>query len=330
MQLGEGLKTASITEVMSAISRGYERHFDVRFLDSAELKQCESSTCYARKLALLPDAQGVTHVLLVSMESFDPRQDEVSILGIDLKTSAPFEKLESHVFATIELLESRMIEFSNEVIQVVDMAFPRGDIELTIDRAKLPLILDGQLIGHSNHHTVYIRDIFEGRHILSISAESIEPIRLEVIVSSDKIAKLNIKTVSRRGVTLKPVLFVSGIITSVLGLGLTSWALTQDEQASDILCLVAEGVDDSACGHGREFLSFGFGPTGGDPNPGILAIAPLGYSTALMGVTWLTASVLAPEDNYSQWIVASVGVLAGVLAYGLSVGLDGHTGFDVP
>jgi hypothetical protein len=274
------------------------------------------------------DLKGLRHIALVSIEPFDDTQDEVSVLVIDTLSNESVGMLEGHVFSSQESYFSKLLAFTQSLFPVIDTHFTRGTIELTVDRLNLQLILDGQLIGEITNRVTHITAVPVGSHAISLSGDKIDPIQKEVRVSSSTPSRLTLNTSLRSRMSTKKLVLMSGIITSLAGVGLTTWAISRQSQQVETLCLAPAGSSGSVCGQGDPFLRFGSASSDLNPNSGVIPIAPLGYSLVLTGTSLIGGSLWAGDDNTWQTIVVSSGLILGAISYGLSVSLDGQSGFD--
>jgi len=327
LQLGTGLNATSISQVQDLAARAYKTSYEVRFLSVSGLEDCDSTQCYADKIKTEEGAKDLSAVFLISVEAISPKEDEVSIIGLRLKDGKVFARLEGASFSKEEVLQTKLENFSKQTIDAVNQLHPRGQIALQIDRADLAVHLNGLLIGHSKVGVLNVEGLLAGNYEIQLMGDAIEPLSKSITLAAGQSRELALQTKSRSQSPLKTILMVSGSSAIVAGIGMTTWAMHQSESTSDVLCLKPKGADTSACGMGQEFLRFPGANSGTDPNGGSVRIAPLGYSLALAGGTWLAGSLIAPDEEPAQWLIVAAGVVASAVSYGLSVGLEGHTGF---
>ena len=330
MQVGQSLKISSITELTDSTVNALSQQFATRILRPTGLEECESLACYGQRLRQLTGSESLTHVALVSIEAFDAQQDEVSILVLDIQRGKTFANLEAHQFGTTTSLAEGVSNFALKLAPQVATLFPTGTIELSIDRSSVQVMLDGALIGQTDGRNLRIEKVPAGEHLLSFSGEKINPSQLRVNVRANELHQNKIETVLREQTSLKNVVLIGGVVSSLLGASLVAWSSHLESKQPEILCLAASMAENSACGTGDRFLRFGSDASSINPNDGSVAIAPLGYSLALAGTSLVGGGIWAnDEDDLQLWVVSS-GIVLGLITYGLSISQEGKSGFDVP
>jgi hypothetical protein len=363
LQLGRGLKTTSISPLRELLAKTFEQEYQVHFLGNTGLENCDSIQCYAQNVKIPPDLKTIKTVFFVSVESLSATEDEISIMAIRIvdaatsgrstsklkpkesqdqaahlrendKTEAVvpdstvFARLDGVVLSKDKSPSKSLQAFVVKVRDEVNRDHARAEIELLIEAPNLSVLLNGLVIGHSGPGHVLLKGLLAGGYEIQLSGEAIEPVQKRIEVASGQSRQLEIQIRERGYSPVKTILVAGGASTMLLGLGLSAWAIQAKQSAPEILCLRPSGAQNEPCGSGQDFLRFPSESPGTNPNRASIAIAPLGYSLALAGGTWLTASLIAKDEPEAQWLIFASGLAASALSYGLSMAFEGHTGFE--
>ncbi|MBI2374112.1 MAG: hypothetical protein HYV07_08940 [Deltaproteobacteria bacterium] len=204
-----------------------------------------------------------------------------------------------------------------------------GTIELTGGRPGLAIRLDGRVVGQTRPERTLITGAPAGSHELEVEApESKGRLFLSSIeVRAGETIRVVVPGVESSGTmpgTIRRVIFWTGVGLTALGAGVSAYgAVRSASQGVYQLC------QRDSCRQTASTSRFTTLPEL-DFEPGYVAVdsrsgapvVPLGYSLALVGVSWALAAAFLGEADDPPWVFVGLGMAAGAASLGISAALN--------
>jgi hypothetical protein len=210
---------------------------------------------------------------------------------------------------------------------------PFGEIVVTAP-AGAEVEIDGRPAGTTKEGPLAIDRVLAGRHTVQVRHRAYLP--YETPVDVPRLDRTSVDAVliprpAEGAAELRRAVLWSGVGLMAVGTVLASVAVFRQNGDVEVYCF-AGGTPPSSCAGSRQFQTAGYSsgvaPSfKNDLNPGGVLVLPLGYSVFLTGATWSLGTLVFGSDGDVPWVQLAAGVVAGVLAYGLSAAVNGHTAF---
>lgn len=216
---------------------------------------------------------------------------------------------------------------------------PYGQIELLVSQAGLEVALDGQVLGTTRPGRTLIGTVLQGTRTVRLSLPGFVPAEAKVAVDRGRTSLLTLELQHEADdlvLTTRRVVFWSGVLAGAAGAAITGYGISKASSASTYRVVCIAPSAGASCGS-PEFVRFGV--KGGDeavsgattnPNPGLIGIAPLGYSLAGMGATWALGTALFGDDDSLPLWQLGAGAVVFVGSMLLSAHFDGCNGVRCP
>lgn len=330
------------SEAIDQLARLLLRHtdFSPREIPAKTIEGCKGSiTCMGLRARAQMQNAKPSHLAVFSNLTAPGRPDRVSALLIDLE--AALECSDTHVeevdrercASEHALVASDLghrvasaAEMRRHFDGVVNDIFrpaleatghwePLGRIELTSERARTIVSLDGVPIGSLGRGRALITGVRAGRRTLRVEDPDGEEDELELSV--DVAARDTAQVTIRAGAyhPVRTATLWSGLVLAAAGIAFTVWGLAGHQ--SDVYCA------GTSCSDRATFKSVGGLIDGGDqaPRRDVLAV-PLGYSLFVIGGAFTLGAIFEGEEADVPWISILAGSVAGGVAYAISAAVD--------
>jgi hypothetical protein len=309
----------------------------------------DSKKRYPSELVLLSLYQGAGGVDRISAQLVDTDRALAAYHDADRRDAQWERRVEEEIEEQAVLVrgEVRQVKGPGEartyLVGLIEREFRRnfedngwwdafGRIEITGVPAGMAVLLDGAMVGTTQPERTVLVEVSPGERVIGLDHAEYAPFSAPLTVAPRTAAALRPALSARNRSTLaNSVVFWSGVAAGAAGVAITGVAIARaSSEKVTVYCGTFPGASTASCG-GPEFLAFepaaaGGDPLGrsGDPNPGHLLIAPLGYSLLAAGAVWTLGALLASDTGEVPWIPLLIGATAGAAAYGVSAALDGQ------
>lgn len=212
---------------------------------------------------------------------------------------------------------------------------PYARIHLQAPVAGLSIHVDGRLIGTTVAGVQRLERVAPGAHRLELSHGDYEPFeaRVELWAGQDLEVVASPRARPGLGKVVRSTTIVAGLVAAGAGLVFSALALAEAGSARTVECIVF-GDAESSCGEGAELIRLGSSSRDdsvspfADPNPGSVALLPLGFGLLGMGSIWSLGSLLSTEEDEYPVVPLVAGAAILTLAYGVSIAVDGSNALE--
>ena len=204
---------------------------------------------------------------------------------------------------------------------------PYGRIELSADRAGLPIELDGDPIGTTALGARTIHGVTPGERTLVITGPGGARISLPAHVDRGRVTALSAAVASSGPKLARATVLWGGVAVAAAGAVVGGLAIARAGSDVRSACLVRPGSDADRCSE-LGLPTFGFDPgaaPSADPaavNPSGVPIAALGVGLLAGGATWALGTALFGADDDYPWLQLGAGLALGALTFAATVALD--------
>jgi hypothetical protein len=207
---------------------------------------------------------------------------------------------------------------------------PFGSIEIASTITGAGVTIDGVVVGTTAAGVTRVVNVPASKHTLAFEHPEFQPHQAEILVERGQVVKLALTLepkASDLSAGFRAGLLWGGAAIAVAGAVTAGIALGTADSSVKTYCPTI-GDEETACGNAQFTRLGGYKPGNAptfenDVNSGGVLFAPLGYSLAIMGLTWSLGTLFIGDDDDFPWIQLVAGLALGGLSYGLSALLEG-------